>query len=291
MEFSSPEAFLAHVLWTFRPYLNKLVLVGGFAVRLYELHPRAAKATVRALRTFDADLAAGSARIPVEGDTLAKLADAGGLRQELLGGFSPPAMRFFPTAASVEPSGAGQYAIEFLVPLIGAPASRSGKAAQTSDIQDGVTAQRLRYLDLLLEIPWSVSLIGLPGIAEKYHAIEVHLPHPGFFIVQKILISEEPNRIEKRPKDMAYVYQVVSLFRRDLKLIASDVRARMEVNPARRRWLERFKRMAESLFAGPAATGVREAHIILEAEMAGSGLDVPSPNMIHAGIALFLEAF
>ena len=119
----------------------------------------------------------------------------------------------------------------------------------------------------------------------------MRLPHPGFFIVQKILISEEPNRQDKRPKDMAYVYQVVSLFRRELIALAEDVRDQMGANPAWLKWLKRFRRLAGSLFDGPTAPGVTEAHTVLRAEMAGSGLDVPSPQMIHAGVSLFLRNF
>ena len=57
MLYSSPEAFLGHVLDTVRPYLDRLVLIGGFAVRLYEHHPRAMPMATQILRTFDADLA------------------------------------------------------------------------------------------------------------------------------------------------------------------------------------------------------------------------------------------
>ncbi len=41
MPVESPDAFLAHVLQVLRPYLDRLVLVGGFAARLYALHPQA----------------------------------------------------------------------------------------------------------------------------------------------------------------------------------------------------------------------------------------------------------
>ena len=291
MEFNSPDAFLAHVLWTFRSYLNTLVLVGGFAVRLYEFHPRAAPAAVRVLRTFDVDLATPSGEIPLAGESLGELAEAAGFQPDLRGDHTPPVMKFVPKGALAGPVGVDQYTVEFLTPMTGAPVSRSRRAVVTSDIQAGVTAQRLRYLDLLLERPWRVSLAGLPGIPEETRTIEVALPHPGFFIVQKILISEELNRQDKRPKDMAYVYQVVSLFRRELIALAEDVQVQMGANPAWRKWLKRFRRLAGSLFGGPTAPGVTEAHTVLRAEMAGSGLDVPSPQMIHAGISLFLKNF
>ena len=116
MEFSSPDAFLVHVLWTFRPYLNRLVLVGGFAVRLYELHPRASQATIRVLRTFDADLATANDRIPVAGESLAALAEAAGFRLDFRGDHTPPVIKFVQKDASAEASGEDQYTIEFLAP-------------------------------------------------------------------------------------------------------------------------------------------------------------------------------
>lgn len=143
----------------------------------------------------------------------------------------------------------------FLTPMTGAPVSRSGRGLVTSNIQASVTAQRLRYLGLLFEGPWRASLARLPGIREEAGAIEVRLPHPGFFIVQKILISEEPNRHDKRPKDMGSIYQIVSLFRRELPALAEEVRARMGMIPAWRKWLARFRRLSGSLFSGPAAPG------------------------------------
>ena len=89
MTFRSPEAFLAHVLRAFRPYLDSLVLVGGFAVRLYEQHPRAAPAATRTLRTFDADLATPP-HLPVRGRPLGELAEAAGLRRDFRGDRIPP---------------------------------------------------------------------------------------------------------------------------------------------------------------------------------------------------------
>ncbi|MCZ7625074.1 MAG: hypothetical protein C3F12_04425 [Candidatus Methylomirabilota bacterium] len=291
MEFNSPDAFLAHVLWTFRSYLDRMVLVGGFAVRLYELHPRAAPTAFRMLRTFDADLAVSTGPIPLAGQSLASLAEAAGLQPDFRGDHVPPVMKFVSKGTLGGPSGINQYTVEFLTPMTGASIRRGGKAVVTSDIQAGVTAQHLRYLDLLLERPWHVPLVALPGIPEEARTIEVALPHPGFFIVQKILISEELHRHDKRPKDMAYIYQVVSLFRRELPALADDVRVQMSGNPVWRRWMARFRRLTDSLFGGPTAPGVTEAYTVLRAEMTGTGLDVPTPEMIYAGVSLFLRYF
>jgi hypothetical protein len=262
--------------------------VGGFAVRLYELHPRAAAPAVRMLLTFDADFATPGLRIPVAGESLAALAEAAGFQLDFRGDDTPPVMKLVPKGMQV--SAPDQYTVEFLMPMTGAPASRRGKAVVASDIQEGVTAQRLRYLDLLLESPWSVLLARLPGIPHDARRIVVRLPHPGFFIVQKVLISVEPGRREKRPKDMAYVYQVVSLFRNDLAKLAQDVRADIG-GPARQKWLRRFRDLSRSLFNSPTAAGVTEAWDTLQAEMAGKGLDAPTADMICRGVNLFLKEF
>jgi len=288
MEFSSPDEFLVHVLRSFHPYLGTFVLVGGFAVRLYELHARAAAPTVRLLRTFDADLAAPGGPIPIAGHSLATLAEAAGFQFDFRGDGRPPAMKLVPKG--MKTSAPDQYTVEFLIPMTGAPASRRGNVVVASDIQAGVTAQRLRYLDLLLDSPWSVPLAGLPGIPEDAQRIMVRVPHPGFFIVQKVLISVEPGRREKRPKDMAYIYQVVSLFRNDLAQLAQDVCAGM-AGPARKKWLRRFGDLSASLFKSPTAAGVTETRDTLQAEMAGTGLDAPTADMICRGVSLFLKEF
>src|SRR3990172_5644090 len=127
MEFDSPDAFLAHVLWTFRSYLNTLVLVGGFAVRLYEIHPRAAPAAVRVLRTFDADLAAPSGGIPLAGESLSALAEAAGFQLDFRGDHTPAVMKLVPKEAIGGAVGVDRYTVEFLTPMTGAPVSRSGR--------------------------------------------------------------------------------------------------------------------------------------------------------------------
>jgi len=132
MEFDSPDAFLAHVLWIFRSYLNRMVLVGGFAVRLYELHPRAAPAAFRMLRTFDADLAVPAGPIPLAGQSLAALAEAAGLQPDFRGDHVPPVMKFISKGTFGGPSGINQYTVEFLTPMTGATIRRSGQASETS---------------------------------------------------------------------------------------------------------------------------------------------------------------
>ncbi len=179
--------------------------------------------------------------------------------------------------------------LEFLPPLTGPPVERGGRVTVTTEVQAGVTAQRLRYLDLLFEAPWHVSLAGFPGVRQERQPITVQVPHPGFFMVQKLLITGARTAEDRRAKDMAYFYQVASLFRRELPVLAAEVRAHMEGTAGWRRWLGRVRRQGKALFSSPDAPGVRVAHRLLSAELAGQGAEVPSMTMIHAGIRVFLD--
>ena len=289
MAYSSPDAFLAHVLGTFRPYLDRLVLVGGFAVRLYERHPRATPARIRVLRTFDADLAAPGALSPESAPGLAVLANGAGFMTDLRGDHTPPVMKFVPKESAA--SGSEQYTVEFLVPLTGPPAKRSGEPLATRAIQPGVTAQCMRYLDLLLVDSWPVPIAALPGIPDDCKEALVRLPHPGLFVVQKILIARD--RQDKRAKDMAYIYQVLSLFSQDIPRLAREVWARMEAIRTWRKWLKRFSQEGGEFFSSPGAAGVTDAYRILQAEMTGLGgeADTPTRAMIYAGVHAFLDHF
>lgn len=227
MPFRSGDEFLGHVLRAFHPYLDTLVLIGGFAVRLYELHPRATAIEMRVLRTLDADFATPPAIPTRPGGTLMELAEAAGFCRDLRGEYAPPVMKLVPRGFADE-----QYTVEFLTPLTGRSADRAGSPLVTAAIQAGLTAQRLRYLDLLQIDPWRISVGKLAGAGEINPPIDVRVPHPGFFIVQKILIADRRDPETERPKDMAYIYQVVNLLSRELPALAREVRVRMQDNPA-----------------------------------------------------------
>ena len=178
MEFDSPDAFLAHVLWTFRSYLNTLVLVGGFAVRLYESHPRAAPAAVRVLRTFDADLATPSGGIPLAGESLSALAEAAGFQPEFRGDHIPAVMRLVPKEAIGGAVGVDRYTVEFLTPMTGPPVSRSGRAVVTSDIQAGVTARACATLICSLRAHGASRLQGYRGSPMRPPQLRCASPTP-----------------------------------------------------------------------------------------------------------------
>jgi hypothetical protein len=88
------------------------------------------------------------------------LAEARGLernfREELMGDMQPPAAHY-----RVESGDNSSYA-EFLTPLEGSAVKRGGKREVTARVS-GVSVQKLRYLELLLQNPWGVMIAPATG--------------------------------------------------------------------------------------------------------------------------------
>jgi len=219
------EAF-ARLLTALRPWLGQLVVVGGWAHRLHRVHPRANPPGHLPLRTRDTDLAF-SPDEALAGDVRTALTDAG-FTEELFGDDSPPAMHY-----RLGEEDAGFYA-EFLTPLFGSEMKRGKSDATLS--KAGITAQKLRYLDLLLVRPWTVR-VG-PGKEVPFASdVELFVPNPTSFIVQKLLIhSDRPPR--KKAQDILYIHDTLELFGGSLgelrRLWVEELRPGMVAKTARR---------------------------------------------------------
>ena len=140
---------------------------------------------------------------------------------------------------------------EFLVPLVGSASSRAGRARTVRVVQRGLTAQALRYLDLLLHSPikTDASLVRELGLV---HRREILLPQPANYVLQKILAWPE-RAPEKRDKDLAYVYEVALLTRDRLDDVARSVAALRRRHPAP--WFARARKLMEKLFASDTSDG------------------------------------
>jgi hypothetical protein len=220
-------AAFARLVTALRPWLGDLVLVGGWAHRLHRFHPLAKPPAHQPLRTRDADLAfAGDAVL--RGSMRAALRNAG-FREELLGEDAPPAVHY-----RLGDEDAGFYA-EFLTPLRGAGLKSDGTSDATVS-KAGITAQKLRYVDLLLVSPWDVK-VG-PGMCVPIRAEAiVRVPNPVSFIIQRMLIHSERS-VLKKAQDVLYIHDTLELFGASLdelqRLWVEAVRPAMPARTARR---------------------------------------------------------
>jgi len=93
-----------------RPWLDQVVIIGGWAHRLYRLHPLAERPQYEPLATLDADVALPR-RLRVAGDEIYQRLRANGFKPEFLGHHRPPAAHYRLTDPGA------QFYAEFLTPL------------------------------------------------------------------------------------------------------------------------------------------------------------------------------
>lgn len=128
---------------------------------------------------------------------------AAGFTETLSGDHHPPVSHY-----DLGADGGGFYA-EFIAPLTGSGYKRDGSPDATATI-GGITAQKLRHVDLLLHHPLTVSLAATTGIPVTAPT-SVRLANPVSFIAQKLLIRPERNRF-KRAQDLLYIHDSIELF-------------------------------------------------------------------------------
>jgi len=183
------------------PWLDHVVIIGGWAHRLYRLHPRAQELDYAPLMTLDTDVAL-PATLPAEGQSLRERLLASGFQEEFLGDHRPPVTHY-----RLGQEAAGFYA-EFLTPLVGGPISRRGERKVTALIA-GVATQRLRHLDMLLTDPWSIDLALTLVTAGEPRRIRI--PNPASFLAQKALVHARRTR-GGRAKDVLYMHDTLEVF-------------------------------------------------------------------------------
>lgn len=192
---------MARLLDALRPWHGQLVIVGGWAHQLHRLHPLASPPSHAVIRTGDADLAL-SASLPFAAD-IASALKAADFKEELSSDHTPPVSNYF-----LGDSSSGFYA-EFLVPLFGSGYKRNGEPDATV-VKAGVTAQKLRHLDILLLRPWGIALDGKNGPPVN-QPMQVMAANPVTFIVQKLLIQKY-RKPAKKAQDALYIHDTVELF-------------------------------------------------------------------------------
>jgi hypothetical protein len=188
---------LARLMLVLHPYRADLVLIGGWAHRLFRLHDLAQPLDFEALGTQDVDVAI-PAKVAPRGEDLAKLLDTAGFKARFLGEDDPPVTRY-------EFGDEQTFYAEFLTPMVGR------RGAATREIA-GVSAQALRHLDVLLIEPWPVFLAP-PEYPVGPRPLEIRIANAASYLAQKILVLDKRHAAD-RAKDVLYVHDTVLLFGR-----------------------------------------------------------------------------
>jgi hypothetical protein len=254
------------------PWLGQVVLIGGWAHRLYRLDPRARSVMYLPLTTLDGDVAVPP-KLKVEESSVRERLRQAGFKEEFVGEHQPPATHYHYGQE-------GGFYLEFLTPLIGSEYDRSGKRKATRKV-GGVSSQQLRYIDILMVSPWKIALgkdNGYPFTVTK----EILVANPSTFMAQKILIHHERS-YRDRAKDLLYLHDTVDVFSEHLEelreIYSKEVRPRLHA-----------RRVSELTQAGEGLYG-KVNDTIREAALMATGRRLSAEALAETGRAGLNEIF
>lgn len=179
------------------PWLDQVVIAGGWAHQLYRLHPKAQQLDYPPLMTLDADVAVPT-KLPARDQDIRERLASHGFTEELLGNDHPPATHYH-----LGGEDSGFYA-EFLTPLVGNEYDRKHKRKATMEIA-GIVSQQLRHIELLLHRPWSIDLESEGSTAK------IQIANPVSYLAQKVLIHRKRSA-DDRAKDILYMHDTIEVF-------------------------------------------------------------------------------
>ena len=229
-------------------WLDRVVIIGGWAHRLYRLHPYAQALGYAPLTTLDTDVAIPAELATTTEDIRQRLL-AHGFTEEFLGDDRPPATHY-----RLGDEASGFYA-EFLTPLVGSGYDRKSTRKATARIA-GVTSQRLRHIDVLLIDPWVIEF-DLTGVAEERKTVRI--ANPACFLAQKILIHSRRGG-EKRAKDILYIHDTLEVFGAQLAELHAQWRSRIAPR-LHRNHVQVVRKTPDRVF-GEITDSIRDAAII-----------------------------
>ncbi len=270
------DKMFGDVVNVLRPYLGDIVCIGGCANALYRHHELASSPAPEYLGTKDSDWALPVRLAQKTEEPLAKLMTKAGFVEDLQGSMTEPVVKYKPKDAIAAD-------IEFLCPLSGIPGGRKNENAAI-EVQKGLMAQPLRYLEILAKNPWQVDLGRAPEF-RRLKGVMVQVPNPAAYVVQKVLIRDQRRKTESLAKDCYYLYEVAVVFRDNLAALGREY-AGLQDFPAP--WLRRAERTMRALFRDEHAEGSTSVLDVYEA----SGINGPriSTDMIWRAVAKMLDA-
>ena len=217
------------------PYLDDVVIAGGWVPYVFAAHEQPSAEAV-ALKTRDLDVAVAR-KVPEREKSIDQLLQEAGFTCEYRSLETPPVTAYVATHAGAEVE------IEFITNARG-----SGQGVRS--VQSGLTAQELRYVDLLLEHKWSLPLDVLSdGELEG----RVWLPTPAAFVFHKGLVYKKRSGPLKKEKDLFYIFYVLDGFRAWHSWIRAEMPKLAAASPT---WFRRCLHDLTVAFATPASHGI-----------------------------------
>ena len=276
---------LPRFLLALEPYLDQLVLCGGWVPYFYRRLPGLSQPAHGPLLSHDFDVVAPLELQERGGTTLhARLMERDfvtirGRATEVV---------FYQHARWGNADLAPVYG-EFLTPLIGGETDRSGNARVLHAVQRSVTAQLLRYLDLLLHEPLGIRAREVFGSDLPSDPV-VRVPNPATYMLQKA-VALDKRRGEKRAKDLAYVFEVAALWTHETQRVREMFELVAAESAEWRRWLRRGRAVLREAFSSEHAEGPVSAERVFAPTVEGHRVTARAAAVVTSGfLASVLDA-
>ena len=235
-----------------RENLHNLVFIGGIASFLYHFKT----GTEPILYTYDLDTVFSKNSITKDIDSASKTTGHSGLRKKIekIGFEEIPGLGRGKSSGKFITEKWGskgkKVTIELLLPL-------RGKPRGWGQIEPGLKAEALRYLDILIDNLRQVELGD---------GLVINIPHPARFVIQKLLVYEKRKRVEEKEKDAAYIADVINLYFRDINFILEEIKSMNEEYskaPETKSWIKRAIDIYRKLFGEIISDGTVAASDLL----------------------------
>jgi len=228
---SFDDSDLIKVLDPITPYLKEVVLCGGWTLFVYRKW-MLGQSKPLPLRTGDIDVAVPN-ELPAQAKTLQTLLKTAGFSEELTGSDLLPVMHFTKKNSPY---------IEFLTPRKGS------KDPAVVTVQAGVTAQALRFLEIVLNNPCKVK------VPKRDYSVRV--PTPAAYLYQKGLSFPYRQKANEKAKDLAYIFELLNNFPELRKSLPKDLITISKNHPDK--WLQTFKKNLAQQASSATAEGVQQ---------------------------------
>jgi hypothetical protein len=253
-----------------------MTVVGGIVPYLYRHMPQFRNPGWESLRTLDVDLTLPRSLKTAGLGSPAELLRQAGIARVDGRTADGPGSAYYQSSHYDESKRAPVY-LEFLT-------SKMGQGSeQFRTIAGDIRAQTLRYIDLVQIEPLVLDLQTVPE-ADVAHEVLVQVPQPALFILPKPLIRKY-RAPDKRPKDMAYVYDVVLLSRKEWSTARRVLHGEAFRSGERNVWRRRALLKLDELFRDSSAAGAVEASL----EMTARGQSI-APRAIAETVQDWLDA-
>lgn len=229
------DPVLTGALRALGPYIDQVVVVGGWVPYLYAAYERASASSVL-LRTRDVDLAVPRT-VPRHSKSINQQLEEAGFVCEFRSLGAPP------VTAYVGRHQGAEVEVEFIT-------NAQGDSEGVRTVQPGLSAQELRYVSVLLDNKWE---LPLQELSEGELNGRVWVPTPAAFVFQKALAYKRRTDALKGEKDLYYIFFVLDAFSGWREWMSAEMPRLAASSPA---WFARCLQDLAAVFEDPTSTGM-----------------------------------